>query len=251
MGNYLTLFFVFTCLAVSNCRLSANSELIRCRVCFGKVSVNASACPHCGEPNFKPAYRVIEKEALQDRAGVFYAVNDTKPYEGWAVDGRYVNGRPKIEQEYRDGKKWGFRKKWYENGQLMQRSQFDNGVLHGNMVEWHDNGVLMAEGAFKEGQLDGIVRRWYANGKKEAEYPYKNGKLEGILYQWSRRGNMIAKKKYEDGKVVARLAVDSPITIEDDTEEGAKPEPTGNPPSNEQNVFEGLQLGFPDLESAK
>ena len=247
MGNFLTHLLLFTSLAASHLSLCANSELIRCRVCFGTVSVNATACPHCGEPNFKPAYRVIEKEALQDRAGVFYAVNDTKPYVGWVVDGRYVSGRPKIEQEYRDGKKWGMRKKWYENGQLMQRSQYEDGVLQGNMVEWHDNGVLMAEGAFKEGKLEGIVRRWYANGKKEAEYPYKNGKLEGILFQWSRRGNMIAKKRYEAGKVVARLAVDPPVSLE--KEDPAKPESTESSTNNEKNVFEGLQLGFPGLET--
>jgi len=109
--------------------------------------------------------------------------------------------------------------------------------------------VLMAEGAFKAGKLEGVVRRWYINGKKEAEYPYKNGKLEGILYQWSRRGNMVAKKRYEAGKVVARLAVDPPITNEVDKEEDAKPGTSATTPSNEKNIFEGLQLGFPGLET--
>jgi len=31
--------------------LIEKTDLTRCRVCDGKVSVNAKACPHCGEPN--------------------------------------------------------------------------------------------------------------------------------------------------------------------------------------------------------
>ena len=33
-------------------KISSNSQLINCSVCGGKVSKNAKACPHCGEPNF-------------------------------------------------------------------------------------------------------------------------------------------------------------------------------------------------------
>ena len=33
-------------------KISSNTQLINCTVCGGKVSKNAKACPHCGEPNF-------------------------------------------------------------------------------------------------------------------------------------------------------------------------------------------------------
>ena len=249
MGNFLKLSFIFTSLAFSYLILSGNSELIRCKVCFGPVSFNAASCPHCGEPEFKPPYRVIEKESLQDRATVFYAVNDTKPYTGWVVDGRYVNGRPKIEQEYRDGKKWGIRRKWYENGQLMQRSQYEEGVLEGKMLEWHENGAVMADGVFVDGKLHGLVRRWFSDGKKEAEYPYQEGKLDGILIQWNRRGNMIGKKKYEAGKLLVRMAVDPPVNTASASEDETKTEASTGTDSS-SNVFEGLQLGFPQSDSA-
>ena len=235
-----------------------SNELIRCRVCFGRVSVNAVACIHCGEPGFKGALKVIEKDALQDRQGVFYEVNGKEPFTGAVVDGRYADGHPKIQQEYRDGKKWGVRKKWYENGQLMQDSQYADGVAHGLMQEWHENGERMAEGSFKEGKLDGFVRRWYDDGKREAEYPYKDGELNGIVLQWNRKGVMIGKKSYEKGKLMARLAVDPPEAEDPDGKKVLPPEvlpapapkPEPQPPAKalpvRPNVFEGLQLGSPN-----
>jgi hypothetical protein len=228
----------------SACLLLAQStELIRCRVCFGRVSMNAAHCIHCGEPNFKTSLRTIEKDALQDREGIFFAINDDQPYSGFVVDGRYASGHPKIQQEYRNGKKWGLRKKWYENGQLTQMSYFEDGVAHGIMREWHENGVTMAEGSFEQGKLHGVVRRWYSTGKREAEYPYTNGELNGLVLQWSRKGFMIGRMQYENGKMTARLAVDPPPKGEEEsTEETTAPEK--KPPIN-TNVFDGLQLGFP------
>jgi len=236
--------FVFLIGLWSACVIySQSTELIRCRLCFGKVSMNAAHCVHCGEPNFKTSLRTIEKDVLQDREGVFFAINEVQPFSGFVVDGRYASGHPKIRQEYRNGKKWGLREKWYENGQLMQKSYFEDGVAHGIMREWHENGVTMAEGNFKEGKLDGMVRRWYATGKREAEYPYKDGELNGVVLQWSRKGFMIGRKQFENGKMTARLAVDPPPKEEETKEETTASEKNTKPINT--NAFDGLQLGFP------
>ena len=42
-------------------------ELVRCRLCFGKVSTAARSCIHCGEPDFKPDRPTIEAHQLQDQ----------------------------------------------------------------------------------------------------------------------------------------------------------------------------------------
>ena len=56
-------------------------ELVRCRLCFGKVSTSASNCIHCGEPDFKPTSELliftnfrIEMKSL--------AVNGEEPLQG-------------------------------------------------------------------------------------------------------------------------------------------------------------------------
>lgn len=43
------------------------SELINCKTCGGKVSTAASMCPHCGEPNFKPASYLAKERQLQQQ----------------------------------------------------------------------------------------------------------------------------------------------------------------------------------------
>ena len=205
--------------------LVAAHELTHCRVCFGKVSVNAKACVHCGEPKFSSGLTLIEEDNLQDRLGVFYAINGEEAFTGLVVEGRYANGVPKARQEYKAGKRDGQRMKWYENGQVMQLSFYEDGKLHGLMEEWYENGLRMAQGTYGDGKLQGIVRRWHISGELEAEYPYKDGELHGILIQWSRQGRMTSKKEYEDGKIKARLAVDLPSPKENSDKGPAIPTP--------------------------
>lgn len=218
-------------LLVTGLFIHAASELIRCRVCFGKISVNANACIHCGEPKFQPNLTTIEQDQLQDRNEVFYPVNGEEPFTGYVVEGRYTNGRPKARQEYKAGKRKGQRMKWYENGQVMQISFYADGELHGLMEEWYENGLKMAEGTYEKGKLHGLVRRWHNNGEREAEYPYEDGELHGILIQWSRHGRMTSKKQYETGKLKARLAIDAPPKKESDkaeSQDATEPKPKDN-----------------------
>jgi hypothetical protein len=221
--------------------LVAAHELTRCRVCFGKVSVNATACVHCGEPKFSPRLALIGEGDLQDRLGVFYAINGEKPFTGWVVEGRYTSGIPKVRQEYQDGKRHGQRMKWYENGQVMQISFYEDGKLHGFMEEWYENGLKMAQGTYGDGELQGIVRRWHISGELEAEYPYKDGELHGILIQWSRQGRMISKKEYEDGKIKARLAVDLPSPKENPDQELTNPTPEPQKEDQRTKRFDDLK----------
>lgn len=214
--------------------IGAGPELSRCRLCGGKVSVNAKACPHCGEPEFLPGLIQIEEDQLQDRNGVFHAINGEEPYTGHVVEGRYANNRPKARQEYKAGKREGKRLKWYENGQVMQVSLYKDGKVEGVMEEWYETGIKMAEGTYIDGKLHGLVKRWHANGEQEAEYPYRDGKLHGIMIQWNSKGRMISKKEYEDGKLKSRLAVDTPK--KETGEGGAQPseDSSGSKPENER-----------------
>lgn len=220
----------------------AVGELVRCRLCFGKVSTAAQSCIHCGEPDFKPAQSTIEIHQLQDRDEVFFAINGEAPFTGWVVEGRYASGLPKSLQQYTDGHKHGQRTKWYENGQIMQVCFFKDGELHGAMEEWYENGLRMAEGNYEDGKLHGIVRRWHSNGKREAEYPYQAGKIEGILIQWNRYGAMTSKKLYEAGKLKTRLAVDPPPEKPAGEDVPPKEPPPVKPAEERGKLFDGLQF---------
>lgn len=82
--------------------------------------------------------KIIDMEQLQDRNGVFYEVNVTKPFNGTAIE-------------------------WHENGQKAAEVNFKNGKEHGSYFEWYENGQLSNEEYFKNGELISQIG-WYANG---------------------------------------------------------------------------------------
>jgi len=84
--------------------------------------------------------REIDYEQIQDKDGIFYAVDENKPYSG---------------------KVTGF----YPNGQLKGDGVLVNGKLDGLIRDWYENGLLSAEVTYVDGKLDGVNRRWYENGQ--------------------------------------------------------------------------------------
>ena len=67
----------------------------------------------------------IETDA-QDRNGIFYLPNETKPFTGNKLC-EYENGKIKTEGNLKDGKKDGKWTAWYENGQIKAEANYKEG----------------------------------------------------------------------------------------------------------------------------
>ena len=98
----------------------------------------------CGEE------RVIDPEQLQDRGGIFYAVNDEKPYSGRVVD-------------------------FFGNRQKAKEITFKNGKQSGLSTTWHENGQKALEVTYKNGEREDLATEWDEDGQKKEEVTYKNG----------------------------------------------------------------------------
>jgi antitoxin component YwqK of YwqJK toxin-antitoxin module len=59
---------------------------------------------------------VFDIEIKQERNGLVYLPNETKPFTGVFV-GWHHNGQKKSEENYKDGKKDGTHTSWHYNGQ--------------------------------------------------------------------------------------------------------------------------------------
>ena len=92
----------------------------------------------------------IETDA-QDRTGIFYLPNETKPFTG--------NNLCK-----------------YENGQIKSEGNYKDGKPDGKVIDWYENGQIEAEGNYKDGKPDGKATYWHENGQIEREATYKDGK---------------------------------------------------------------------------
>lgn len=88
---------------------------------------------------------------LQNRNGIIYSVNKTKPFTGNAKS-YYKNGQVKDDLNFRDGKQNGLQEIYYENGQIGAIYKVKDGKLNGVQKEYDINGALKAEVTFKDGE---------------------------------------------------------------------------------------------------
>jgi hypothetical protein len=88
---------------------------------------------------------------LQDRNGLYYLVNEDKPYSGEIVS--YFNGKPDFE------------------------GQIENGLRVGIWVFYYPSGQKKMEGSYKEGLKDGNWTSWQENGQQDKVEVYKYGNL--------------------------------------------------------------------------
>ncbi len=85
----------------------------------------------------------IDMQQLQNRNGLFYVVNEDKPYSGKAVD-FYENGQLKVEAVFVDGQQNKILN-WLENGQQTLEWNSEHGKKHGIQRVWHINGQIKKE----------------------------------------------------------------------------------------------------------
>ena len=89
---------------------------------------------------------------LQDRGGVKYEKNTEEPFTGKYVK-YYQDGKKKLEEHYKDGKKDGL---W---------------------TSWKTDGAKDFQLHFKDGKKDGLWTRWDKDEKISETRTYNNGAL--------------------------------------------------------------------------
>ena len=105
------------------------------------------------------------------------------------------DGQLYSESNWKDGKKDGLHRKWYEGGRLIYEENYKDGGHDGLAKRWHSNGQLEEEGNWKDGKRDGLVKQWYENGQLEEEGNWKNGELDGYK-SWDEDGQLKSGLNY-------------------------------------------------------
>lgn len=123
----------------------------------------------CGE-------KEIDRSKLQEKNGIFYEVNQQKPFTGKATY-KYPDGELILEETYKDGQKDGPFKSYFENGQPEFEITYKDGKLNGPFKNYYNNGQPEFEMTYKDGQRDGLVKGYSENGKLKLEVLFKNGKI--------------------------------------------------------------------------
>lgn len=86
--------------------------------------------------------REIKPEQLQKRGdGLFYAVNEEKPYSGKVIE-------------------------LYQSGQKRTEISYENGAVDGQWISWYVNGEKARQGRYKDGKREGRWDFWTQDGQK-------------------------------------------------------------------------------------
>ncbi|HDS00616.1 MAG TPA: hypothetical protein ENO07_01230, partial [candidate division Zixibacteria bacterium] len=157
--------------------------------------------------------REISLEQLQQRSdGLYYAVNEDKPFSGVAVE-TYEDGQKSAEKSFEDGKLHGFIRAWYPDGNKKSEIGYDDGLQSGPFRTWYDNGQQEMEGDYKDGRRTGEWSFWNRDGQKlEAG---KVTDIDGNTYltikigdQWWMAENLKVTH-YRNGEPIVHVTADS------------------------------------------
>ena len=75
----------------------------------------------------------------------------------------------KAPNKYKDGKKDGLWKSFYNNGHIKQEGNFSEGKKEGLHKEWFESGVLSLEGFYKNGKANGLMKWYHEKGHLAAQ----------------------------------------------------------------------------------
>ena len=132
--------------------------------------------------------------------------------------GRLVSffSKEKLESEmyYIDGKKDGYEKQWFENGDLAIERFYKNGFKTGTHKGWWENGKPKFQYYFNDrGEFHGRVKEWYQTGFMFRDFNYINGKEIGSQKLWYETGKIKANYEVVNGERFGLIGLKKCYTV--------------------------------------
>lgn len=147
-----------------------------------------------------------KKSDIRCDGDVCYLKENNKLFEG-EIRKYNLRGYLWYIEEYKDGKKHGQQKYFYDDGNVKSYSLFKEGKKHGIDREYYNNGKIKEEKEYNEGVLDGFFRKFYENGKLKEECSYDNDVKEDRCRSYYEEGGIKTDVIYDKGKVVSSFCI--------------------------------------------
>lgn len=142
-------------------------------------------------------YGNLQKETFDSElVGVHYWVNPK-----WKQNVQEnTNKKPANGGSFKNGKRDGFWREYYDNGKLKLEGNYVVGERDGLWKEYHNSGHLKMEGTYKDGKQDGLWKEYNYDGELQSEIGYKNGKKDGVYKTYGSKGHPLDDGQYKDDK---------------------------------------------------
>jgi len=122
------------------------------------------------------------------------------PFTGTAVS-HHENGTRRSEEQFKEGRRSGYLREWFDNGTLAYEAEFLAGERHGQIKSWWRNGNPRSSSFFQRNVIDGESLHWYRTGELFKRLYFNQGKPEGLQQGWRLNGKLFSNYEYRDGRV--------------------------------------------------
>jgi antitoxin component YwqK of YwqJK toxin-antitoxin module len=186
-------------------------------------------------------------ESGQVKAKINYAENSDSAFaqlfDVWGkkiADGAYVNEKREgkwiffsnnvkvAEEEFSNGEKHGFSRKFYPSGEVLEESEWQNGVQEGNYRVFFKTGKPYMQCKFSTGKRNGLCLSYFQNGRIEMEAHYKNNLRHGEWKFYNSEGEHLYTLIYEKGQLLnpeVRDSIDNNQILELESGRHSIPDP--------------------------
>ena len=138
-----------------------------------------------------------------------------QPFTGEARAYHGDGSLAKVEQ-FVEGRRSGYLKVWFPNGQTAFESAYIDGRRQGQTTSWWSNGNKRSETYFVDDQPDGIAWSWYRTGEKYKRYSYAAGVPVGLQQGWRQNGKLFSNFEYRNGRAYGLRNSNLCVELEDE-----------------------------------
>lgn len=138
---------------------------------------------------------VTQYDADSTLKEVFQVDKNTNKKNGWykMYD---ENGILFLEREYKNDRRSGVEKTYYENGQVESESILRDSKYDGPFTYYFEDGKLKQEGQFVDDQMDGLLKTYYNNGNLKEEVMLEASMTKGPFKEYNENGTIKTEGTY-------------------------------------------------------
>lgn len=137
------------------------------------------------------------------------------PFTGEMVS-YHTSGKLASADQFVNGRRQGYSKKWFKDGVLGYQSNYESGVRDGANRSWWFNGNPRSETFYINGKVEGVAWRWYRNGAKFKRFNYAAGKSVGMQKAWRKNGTLSSNFEYKNGRIYGLRKTNSCVGLENE-----------------------------------
>src|SRR5262249_22198736 len=108
----------------------------------------------------------------------------------------YPSGAKEWQREFKDGKPFGWWRRWYENGRLHSECFYSDVPSETTMTFWYADGKVQMQGPAVNGVRQGRWRAYHPSGLLAEEGEFQGSQREGKWLFYSEDGQVVTEVFY-------------------------------------------------------